>query len=142
MKSNKLLTCLAVLLLSVFVVSGCEELKRAASADPNTTLAAEGAAEAGVGILQALSAIWPGAAVGAGALGTALAAWRKSKKKLAESETSSEQYYHATESLVEAIDDYRKKNPDKWIKLKESLHHTIGLKAENVIRAIRRLPPK
>ena len=142
MKSNKLLTCLAVLMLSVLVVSGCEELKRAASEDPNTTVAIEGAAEAGVGILQALAVLWPGAAAGAAGLGVALKAWRNAKKNLAQSETNSEQYYHATESLVQAIGEYRDENPDKWEKLKTTFEATIGPEAENVIRAIRNLPQK
>lgn len=142
MKSKKLLTWLTILLFSALVVSGCEELKRAAQADPNTTEALEGAAEAGVGILQALAVLWPGAAAGAAGLGVALKAWRSAKKNLATSETNSEQYYHATESLVEAIHNYREENPDKWKKLKAELKEAIGPEAENVIRAIRMLPPK
>lgn len=141
MKSNKL-TWLAIMMVPVFFVPGCEELKRAASADPNTATAIEGAAEAGVGILQALAAIWPGAAVGAGALGTALAAWRKAKGKLAASKTEGEAYYHTTQALVLAIDEYREANPDKWIKLKATLEGAIGPEAENIIRALRSLPPK
>ena len=142
MKSNKLLTWLTVLLFSVLIVSGCEEFKRAASADPNTTDALEGAAEAGVGILQALAVLWPGAAAGAAGLGIALKAWRSAKKNLAQSETKSEQYYHATEGLVEAIHNYREENPEKWKKLKTELEEAIGPEAENIIRSIRGLPQK
>jgi hypothetical protein len=131
-----------ILLIMLFFCNGCEELKRAASADPNTTLAIEGAAEAGVGILQALSVLWPGAAAGAAGLGVALKAWRNAKGKLSESETNSEQYYHATESLVAAIGDYKTANPDKWAEMKGKLEGAIGPEAENVIRAIRGLPAK
>lgn len=133
---------LILLILPVLLSLSCEELKRATTADPNTTIALEGAAEAGVGILRALAVIWPGAAVGAGALATALTAWRKAKGKLATSETSSEQYYHATESLVSAINDYHKENPENWDKLKSKCESAIGPEAENVIRAIRGLPLK
>ncbi len=148
MKSNKLLTLfrlliwLAVVLASVLLLLSCEELQRAASADPNTTLAVEGAAEAGVGILQALAVLWPGAAAGAAGLTVALKAWRNAKKNLATSETNSEQYYHATEGLVSAIGHYRNENPERWKKLKVKLENAIGPEAENVIRAIRGLPQR
>jgi hypothetical protein len=145
---NRLLTMLAVVMLSlVLVVSGCEALQRAAkqSQDPNTAPkveAAETAAEGAVGILQALGVLWPGAAVGGAGLAAALRAWRNAKKNLATSNTESEAYFHTTEALVTAIEDYREKNPEKWKKLKASLEDAVGPNAEAIIRAIRGMPMK
>jgi len=130
----------------LLLVPGCEIVKdggqKIVRIDPNQAAKVEGAAEATIGILEALTAIWPVAGIGVAGLGTALAAWRKAKKNLTEKQSESQMYYNATAALVEAIGDYRDANPDKWAKLKKQLEDAIGPEAENVIRAIRGLEPK
>ena len=137
----------ALIIWGMSSLAGCEQLMQLAqdANDPNNApkvAAAEATAEGAVGILQGLAAVWPGAAVGAVSLATALRAWRNAKKQLATSESTGAQYYHVTESLVGAINDYRSKNPEKWESLKVALESAVGPEAENVIRAIRGLPVK
>lgn len=145
---KKTILLISALILLSLPLSGCEVSKDAVTGkktvriDPNAAAKIEGGAEAGVGILNALSVMWPGFAAGAGALTLALREWRKVKGKLTEKQNESDMYYNTTEALVTAIEQYRDENPDKWKKLKEKIEKAVGPGAESIIRAIRELPQK
>lgn len=144
---RKIILISALILLSL-PLAGCEVLQDTITGekkvyiDPNAAAKVEDAAEVGVGILEALAALWPAAGIGAAGLGTALAAWRKAKKNLTTTQTKSDMYYNATQALVNAIEDYREENPGNWAKLKKQLERSVGPGVESIIRAIRELPPK
>ncbi len=136
-----------LLLVLVLFCAGCEITKDATGEkqvriDPNQAAKVEAAVEGGIGVLEALAALWPLAGTGAVGLAAALAAWRKAKARLTESQTETEMYHSATAALVAAIKDYRETNPETWDKLKLKLEGAVGPDAENIIRALRGLPPK
>jgi len=108
--------------------------------DPNTAAKVEVGTEAAVNIATILAAFWPVLLPVAGAGAGALGAWRNMKPKLTEAQTKEELYYKSTASLVSAIETLKVKNPASWEKLKAAL--AIGPETENVIRALRGLPPK
>lgn len=91
-------------------------------------------AEENIDSLTAMAtAIWPPAAGILGLIGIGLGAWNK---------RSANNSYGLTECLVTAIDKWKEKNPDNWDGLEAEFDKLIGPDAENVIRAIRKLPAK
>ena len=145
MKRAKLL--LIVLLLVMPTISGCkttinpETGAEQKQIDPEIAEKVEQGAEAGIAIGSVLSAFMPGLTGIVGIAAGALGAWKKIKPKLTEAQSESRMYYTATESVVTAVDEFKKSNPTEWKKLKSLLEKHLGSKAENVIRAIRGLPP-
>lgn len=110
--------------------------------DPNIATAIESGAQATIGILAILGTLWPVLIpIGTG-IGGALVTWRKVKPKLTEAQSEATMYHSATESVVTALEDFKEKYPEGWDKLKAEFTHTIGSNTENIIRAIRGLPPK
>lgn len=99
-------------------------------------------AEAAPGMAALLAiffpALYPLAGLAAGAAG----AWARMRPKLKTARTEAETYFTVTESLVEAIEQYKADNPDEWAKLRAKLGDNIGANTESVIRAIRGLPLK
>lgn len=110
--------------------------------DPNAIPAYEETAEAAIGILAILSTIWPvllpAVGIAAGVYGT----WKKVKPQLATAQSEAAMYHTATKSVVTAIENFKINNPKEWLILEERLKKAIGPNAENVIRALRGLPPK
>ena len=143
---------IVVLLLAAVLsvgLAGCVKSTDPATGESQYALDAEKAAEVeqyvetGITILMALSVIWPGlipAALLAILIG-ALAAFRKVKPQLVEAQTEAQQYYSVTESVVVAIEAFKESNPDDWMKLEEKLKKALGPAGENIIRALRDLPP-
>jgi len=141
-----------VLLLAVVLsvgLTGCVESTDPASGETQYALDAEKAAEVekyvetGITVLMALSVIWPGlipAGLAAILIG-ALAAFRKIKPQLVDAKSEAEQYHSTTASVVAAIEAFKESNPDDWTKLEEKLKKALGPAAENIIRALRGLPP-
>jgi len=78
-------------------------------------------------------AIWPPAAGILGILGLALGAWNKRKASNS---------YAVTESVVTTLEKWKVDNPEAWATLEAKMSKSIGIDAENIIRAIRGLPPK
>jgi len=96
--------------------------------------------------LDVASVIWPSVAGILGIVGGGLVAgtstWKKLRPKIDEAENKATHYYHATEAVVQAIEEFKSTNKQDWDKLKEKLAEHIGLESENVIRALRNLPEK
>ncbi len=92
------------------------------------------------------SAIWPVLApilqVAGGLLAGLFAMWRKLRKPLTEAQGEAKQFYGITAALVESIKQWKLERPDDWEYLEAKIVSAIGSKAENVIRALRGLPPK
>ena len=68
--------------------------------------------------------------------------WLKLRRPLTEAQGEAKQFYGVTAALVESIKQWRLERPEDWKYLEEKLSNAIGDKAENVIRALRGLPPK
>lgn len=111
--------------------------------DPNAVAGAETGAEATISILAILSAFIPALVPVVSVAGGVVATWLKMKPKLQGEKTRADIAYSVAESAVDAIEEFKKDNPAKWVELKEKYFTgVIGLEAENVIRAIRDLPKK
>ena len=78
-------------------------------------------------------AIWPPAAGILGSLGSTLGP--RNKRKASNS-------YAVTESVVTTLEKWKVDNPEAWATLEAKMSKSIGIDAENIIRAIRGLPPK
>lgn len=109
--------------------------------DPNAVAPIEVAAEIGISIAAALGIVWPLSIPIGGILAALLAAWRKNRHKFVKSQSEAELYHNTTEAIVEAVEGWKNANETTWAKLKARLEKAIGPKAENVIRALRDLPP-
>lgn len=143
MKTKVLL--LAVILLAI---GSCTKYidpitgEKMVAVDSNAVAVVEPYAETGIGALGALSGfipvLAPFATLAIGIYGT----WKKIKPKLTQAQTEATMYHSATESIVVAIEDFKKTYPDKWAELEAKLVKSIGPKTENIIRALRGLGPK
>ena len=130
------------------MVGGCisgtdpETGKKTYSADPCTVAKLEQGTEGAIGILGILSAFWPALIpVATGAAG-AYGVYKRTKPKLDEAKTTAELYHTSTHTLVAVIEDIKKNEPETWAKLKPYLKDSkMGANIENVIRALRGLPP-
>ncbi len=99
-------------------------------------------AEAAPGIAALLAIFVPMLYPGIGIVGGAAGMWAKLRPKLKTARTEADMYYAATESLVEAIERFKEKDPVSWATLREKLGDNVGDNTEAVIRAIRGLPLK
>jgi len=130
------------------VVAGCISTKdpvtgqTQTSLDPNTVGQVERAAETAIGILGLLGIVWPFLLPVATAGGAVYGTWKTVKPKLVTAQTQSQMYYSATASIVQGIEAYKAANREQWDNLEGYLAETIGPKAENIIRALRKLPAK
>lgn len=146
MKTPKQLLTIAIVIYIGLAVCGCvvkenEDGTTTTYVDPNKAKQVEGAATAAITITGALSVLWPplGALSVAGA--GLLAAWRQQKNKVIVEQSKTKMYHSATEALVGAIEQFKTDDPKSWESLEVRLKKTIGPKAENVIRALRKLSP-
>ena len=132
----------------LLLVGGCvtsidpETGAKGVSVDPNVAAQIEGGSAAAVGILTVLGSMWPILIPIATGIGGVMGALRTSKPKLVAAQSEASMYYSATEAIVNAIEGFKDVCPDEWKKLEQSLAKSIGPKAENLIRALRGLPPK
>lgn len=149
---KKLLLWVCVVMIGVGTV-GCITEK---VTDPNTGIVTKVTkldsnnvivknAESGLTVGQMIAAasgtIWPVGTLIAGIFGGLLTAWKKYKPLLVTAQSQATQSYNVTASLVEAIEQFKETNPTEWTALKAKLTEAIGPNAENVIRALRGLPP-
>lgn len=137
-------------LLLVLLFAGCTVQNGATTVDPNVVSAIEGIAEGTGTTAVALTPILgPLAAAIGGVILGGLRVWRKMKPELMEAKGKQEIAYAATSVLVKSIEQLKKDHPEDWDKHLEPIIHkaivTAGMDpkvVENVIRAIRGLPPK
>lgn len=141
---KKVLILCWLLLLIGGCVSGVDPVtgEQTVGVDPNIAAQVEIGAQAAIGILAILGTLWPVLIPAGTGLAAAIATWMKVKPKLIEAQSEATMYHSATESIVMAIEDFKEKYPEEWGKLKAECSHTIGTNTENVIRALRDLPPK
>lgn len=137
----KLVICMVLGLL----VAGCitsvdpETGKTLYSLDPNVVSTIEPLVETGITIGTILAAIFPVLVPIVTAAGGIYGTWKKLKPQVVKAQTEAGLYHTAVSSLVQAIEDYKESDPEGWEKLKAKIK--VGDKVENVIRAIRLLPP-
>ena len=144
MKKHKIFWFVAIIVASI--TWGCvQELnpvtgEQESLLDPVVAAQIDAVAEAAPGMAALLAifipALYPLAGIAAGAAG----AWAKMRPKLKVARTEADIYYAATESLVEAIERFKEKDPASWATLREKLGDNVGANTEAVIRAIRGLP--
>lgn len=142
------------LLLVLFV--GCtssvnpETGEKVYSMDPNTGLAIESGAAAGVTLLGVLSIFIPALIPVSTAAGGALAAWLKLRPKLEESREERALYHDIGLALVDGVEEYKKRDPENAAKLLVILETTKNkiinpndlANIEAMIRGLRGLAPK
>lgn len=140
----------------MFFASGCEKIIGPAGEvtyqlDPNAVAQIEKDADAGVGILTILSTIWPEIFVPITTAALAgIAVWKKLKPQIVEAQSEAEIYHTATLCTVTGIEEFKKAYPDQWKNLEAKLIEIRDrlvspaeqLKIENIILALRGLPPK
>lgn len=143
MKRKIILTCILLMLMggclsSIDPFTGEKKYRL----DPNETAVWEKRGEAAVGIAGILSTFWPALLPFAGYGAHAIKAWKTVKPKLEQAQTEADMYHTSTRSIVLAIDEFKKSNPEDWAKLKDKLEKAVGPEVENIIRALRGLPAK
>jgi len=109
--------------------------------DPNVAQVVEDKAENVVGILTALSALFPAFVPIATAGGGALALWLKMKGKLTTVEADKDDFYRGGEILTMVLDEVKMKYPETWEKIKPRIEELYkqGANIETVIREFRHL---
>jgi hypothetical protein len=145
MNTTKAWTIWASLATVMLACAGClvgvdpETGERTYSLDANAAGKFEQGAEAGVTVVQGLSALFP-ALLPVGAAGAGiLATWRKIKPKLVEASNERDTYFKAGEALATALEDVKTHSPETWEKIAPVLKTAVSKSAtvENAIRGFR-----
>ncbi len=137
---------LLVMIVLCLSVGGCVEgdTDGQVRLDPNVADQIEGVAEGAVGILTALSPIFPYlipfAVGGAGVLGT----YKRLKPQLTKAEDDKTNLAWGGELLATMLDDIKENHPTVWVKIGPMIHNATksSLALENAIREFRHLAPK
>ena len=146
MKKHKIFWFVAIVLASITL--GCVQGLNPDTGQIETVISPEAVvvidavAEAAPGLAALLALLVPAALPVSTLLVGAAGVWVKMKPKLTTARTEAEHFYSATESLVEAIEQFKADNPEEWVKLRSKLGENVGENTEAVIRAIRGLPLK
>ena len=146
MKNRKIFWFVAIVITSITL--GCVQELNPVTGEEETRLNPEIAAkidavaEAAPGMAALLAIFFPMLYPGIGLVAGAAGAWARMRPKLKTARTEAETYFTVTESLVEAIEQYKADNPTEWAKLREKLGDNVGDNTEAIIRAIRGLPHK
>jgi hypothetical protein len=143
MKYRLMVFVLGVTLLFVGCIKSIDSSGKTTYAfDPNKGMAVQKGLDVAAGTATGVSAVWPPAAI-IGVILTGLAGvWRKTNPVLAAATSEQQKYYDVSASVVAAIEAFKDAAPTEYEKLKAELVKAVGPNAENVIRAIRNLPPK
>ena len=133
----------------LLVVAGCvtsldpETGATLYSLDPNVVTTIEPLVEGGLTIGVILATLFPGISIitslvtlATGIFGT----WRKLKPQVTKAQDRATLMHTGVTSLVVAIEELKKASPESWEKLKNKIK--VGPEIENIILAIRGLPPK
>ena len=137
-----------IVVLLMFMTFGCIKTvtdgKTSYRVDPNKAVAVEKTAEVGVTVMQALTPFFPWLGAVATGIGGGLAVWRQQKPKFIKEQSRADMYHSVTSGLVSAIEKYKKEgiSEAEWLNFEKILMGKIGPESENVIRALRGLPPK
>ncbi len=142
MKRKVLLAMVLLICMGGCIKTTTDDGETTYRVDPNEIAKYEKPVEDTVNILTALSPLFPFLIPFATGIGGALGIWKLQKPKLVKARTKSELYYDTANSLVATLEKFKETNPTEYVKLKERLVKTIGSNTENVIRALRGLPPK
>lgn len=110
--------------------------------DPNIVSAVEKTIEVAIGVGTATTPLLPWMAPIVALAAGAYATYKRQKPKLVAAETSAAKAHSVTEALVNVLEDFKEQEPEKWKKLKALMSDYVGTETENVIRALRGLPPK
>lgn len=119
--------------------------EKTTSLDPNAAATGEAIVEGGIAIAPLFGTA--GAAVGGILLGV-LGAWRKIKPSLMTAKTEAEQYHAAASAVVTGLEEFKETNPEAWTQVGKLLSEQMKKQGidpktiENVIRALRGLPPR
>ena len=136
--------------LACVVTKDPETGEKTYAVDPNKAGEVERTVDAAAIVLSLLGGIWPVLIpIGTGVVG-ALAAWRKMKPKLTEAQSEAKLYHTIGLATVIGIEEFKKLYPKEWDSLMTSLEKIKDkiinpedrLKIDNLIRALRGLPPK
>ena len=142
MKRKVLLAMVLLICMGGCIKTTTDDGETTYRVDPNEIAKYEKPVEDSVDILTALSPLFPILLPIATGIGGVLGLWRLQKPKFVKAQAESELYYNTANSLVAALEKFKETNPTEYVKLKERLVKTIGSNTENVIRALRGLPPK
>ncbi len=138
--------CKLLLVMMLIGLCGCvkdvKDGKTTYRLDPNEAAKYEQGIEIAGGIMQLLVPFFPWLVAPLLAGGTAYATYKTQKPKFIKEQNRADLYHHAADSLVVAVEKFKETNPAEYDKLKGTLEDKIGREAENVIRALRGLPPK
>lgn len=146
MKKHKIFWFVAVILASI--TWGCvQELNPDTGQvetlmNPGVATQIDVVAEAAPGIAGLLAVFFPALFPVVGIVAGAAGAWAKMRPKVIVARTEADMYYAATESIVDAIEQWKAAGPEAWISLKAKLGDNVGDNTEAVIRAFRGLPLK
>jgi hypothetical protein len=142
-----------VLLLFVGMMFGCisqlttdpntGQTEQTYSLDPNAVAKYETGAQGAVGLLGALSLLYPVLTPIAAAAAGIYATWLKVKPKIMEETKKSEVSYNAGATLAYALDQIHRDNPEVWTKViapvLDKAKKPFG-EIDNAIRGFRGLP--
>lgn len=147
---------LIVMVVLTLCLAGCRKAtdvdtgKPFWTVDPNKAQKIERVADTASQILAILGVLWPALlSVGTGVAG-ALAVWRKYKPKLTQAESEALLYHTLGSVTIDGLEEFKKLYPEEWKNLLAELEAVKGKilspeerrKIENLIRALRGLPPK
>lgn len=141
MKKARLTICVVGLLLAGCVTSTDPNTGAALySLDPNAVASIERYVETGLTLGSVAGAIFPVILPFVTLAGGIFVAWKKIKPQVVKAQNRATLMHTGVTSLVVAIEELKKVSPEAWEKLKAEIK--IGPEIENIIRAIRGLPPK
>ena len=140
-------------LMLVFMVTGfvscewredVETGKKHIRIDPNEAGKYEDAAEGSIGIMTALSPLFPFLIPVITGVGGALGIWRRLKPKLTASEEEKNNFVRGGEVLAMVLEELKTEHPDIWKDVGPKIEVLIknSTLIENAIRGFRHLAPK
>ena len=133
---------IAVLLLCSGCIKTVTDGEATYRLDPNEAAKYEQVVEVTGGVMALLVPIFPFLAPILAAGGGAYAVYKNQKPKFTKEQTRADAYHGASETLVSVIEKFKETNPTEYTVLEERLKKYVGPETENIIRALRGLPPK
>jgi hypothetical protein len=142
MKKRILVLSLGAILFVVGCVKTYDSAgKPTVALDPNAGIKIQQGLDVATTATTGAGLFWPGMTGVGLILGWASGLWRKLNPVLSATATKTQKYYDVTNAIVSGIESFKDACPAEWEKLSAQLEKVIGPEAENVIRALRNLPP-